>query len=67
MRATVAKRDAIFDDDYVGLFFDTFNDKRKAYEMNFNPLGVQADGIMTDSQGEDFSVDIVSNPRAGRR
>lgn len=59
VRATVAKRDAIFDDDYVGLFFDTFNDKRKAYEMNFNPLGVQADGIMTDSQGEDFSVDLV--------
>jgi hypothetical protein len=59
VRATVAKRDAIFDDDYVGLFFDTFNDKRKAYELNFNPLGVQADGIMTDSQGEDFSVDIV--------
>ncbi|HEX8136725.1 MAG TPA: DUF5916 domain-containing protein [Pyrinomonadaceae bacterium] len=59
IRATIAKRDAIFDDDYVGLFFDTFNDKRKAYEMNFNPLGIQADGIMTSGQGEDFSVDMV--------
>jgi hypothetical protein len=59
IRATIAKRDAIFDDDYVGLFFDTFNDKRKAYEMNFNPLGVQADGIMTSNGQEDFSVDMV--------
>ncbi len=59
VRATIAKRDAIFDDDYVGLFFDTFNDKRKAYEMNFNPLGVQADGILTPGINEDFSVDMV--------
>ncbi len=59
VRANVAKRDAIFDDDYVGLFFDTFNDQRKAYEMNFNPLGIQADGVLTEGQGEDFSVDLV--------
>ncbi|MGB9180780.1 MAG: DUF5916 domain-containing protein, partial [Pyrinomonadaceae bacterium] len=59
VRANVAKRDQIFDDDYVGLFFDTFNDSRKAYEMNFNPLGIQADGILTEGQGEDFSVDMV--------
>ncbi|MGH9966619.1 MAG: DUF5916 domain-containing protein [Pyrinomonadaceae bacterium] len=59
VRANVAKRDAIFDDDYVGLFFDTFNDQRKAYEMNFNPLGIQADGVLTEGQGEDFSVDMV--------
>ncbi len=59
IRATIAKRDSIFNDDYVGLFFDTFNDKRKAYEMNFNPFGIQADGVMTDGQGEDFTVDLV--------
>jgi hypothetical protein len=59
VRATIPKRDAIFDDDYVGLFFDTFNDKRKAYEMNFNPFGVQADGVLTAGVNEDFSVDMV--------
>lgn len=59
VRANIAKRDQIFDDDYVGLFFDTFNDQRKAYEMNFNPLGIQADGVLTEGQGEDFSVDLV--------
>src|SRR6266702_4288293 len=59
VRANIAKRDNIFDDDYVGILFDTFNDTRKAYEFDFNPLGVQADGIWTSGQGEDFSLDIV--------
>ncbi len=38
IRSTVAKRDSIFNDDYVGFFLDTFNDKRKAFEVFFNPL-----------------------------
>ena len=59
VRANIPKRDNIFDDDYVGILFDTFNDSRKAYEFDFNPLGVQADGIWTDGQGEDFNPDIV--------
>lgn len=59
VRANIPKRDRIFDDDYVGILFDTFNDSRKAYEFDFNPLGVQADGIWTDGQGEDFNPDVV--------
>ncbi|HVS21588.1 MAG TPA: DUF5916 domain-containing protein, partial [Pyrinomonadaceae bacterium] len=59
VRATIPKRDHIFNDDYVGILFDTFNDSRKAYEFDFNPLGVQADGIWTDGQGEDFNPDVV--------
>jgi hypothetical protein len=59
IRSTVAKRDNIFNDDYVGFYLDTFNDKRKAFEMFFNPLGIQGDGVMTEGQGEDFSVDIL--------
>jgi hypothetical protein len=59
VRANIPKRDNIFDDDYVGILFDTFNDSRKAYEFDFNPLGVQADGIWTDGQGEDFNPDVV--------
>lgn len=59
IRATVAKRDAISDEDFVGVYLDTFNDQRKAYELMFNPLGVQADGIFTEGIGDDFSVDIV--------
>ncbi|HJX92020.1 MAG TPA: DUF5916 domain-containing protein [Pyrinomonadaceae bacterium] len=59
VRANVPKRDQIWDDDYVGILFDTFNDQRRAYEFDFNPLGVQADGIWTEGQGEDFSLDLV--------
>lgn len=59
IRATVAKRDNIFSDDYVGFFLDTFNDKRKAFEVFFNPLGIQGDGIITEGRGEDFSVDLL--------
>jgi hypothetical protein len=59
VRATIPKRDSIFGDDYIGLYFDTFDDRRKAYALFFSPLGVQADGIFTEGQGEDLSLDIV--------
>jgi Domain of unknown function (DUF5916)/Carbohydrate family 9 binding domain-like len=63
IRATVAKRDNIFNDDYVGFFFDTFNDKRKAFEVFFNPFGIQGDGILTEGRGEDFSVDLLMDSK----
>lgn len=59
IRSTVAKRDSIFNDDYVGFFLDTFNDQRKAFEIFFNPLGIQGDGVITEGSGEDFSVDLL--------
>src|SRR6267142_3637302 len=59
VRANIPKRDNIWNDDYVGILFDTFNDGRKAYEFDFSPLGIQADGIWPDGQGEDFNPDIV--------
>jgi len=59
VRASVAKRDSIFDDDSIGIILDTFNDKRRAYELFFNPLGIQQDGFLTEGGNDDFSVDIV--------
>jgi hypothetical protein len=59
VRATVARRDNVFGEDNVRVFLDTFNDQRKAYVLGWNPLGVQQDGIMTESGGTDYSVDIV--------
>ena len=59
VRATVAKRDNVFDEDNVRVYLDTFNDQRRAYILAWNPLGVQADGIMTEGSGTDFNVDIV--------
>lgn len=59
IRATVAKRDNVFSEDNVRMWLDTFNDRRRAYVIGFNPLGIQADGIFTEGRGADFSVDIV--------
>jgi len=59
VRATVAKRDDIQDDDTVQIYLDTFNDQRRAYFFFFNPFGIQQDGILTEATGEDYSVDVV--------
>ncbi|HSK70053.1 MAG TPA: carbohydrate binding family 9 domain-containing protein [Pyrinomonadaceae bacterium] len=59
VRATVSRRDNIFNDDYVLVYIDTFNDQRQAYVIFFNPLGIQADGTFTEGRGEDYSVDLV--------
>ncbi|HEX8687335.1 MAG TPA: sugar-binding protein, partial [Pyrinomonadaceae bacterium] len=59
VRATIARRDAVSGDDHVGIYLDTYNDKRKAYSLYFNPYGIQADAVFTEGVGEDYSVDVV--------
>lgn len=49
VRATLADRDKMFNDDYVGIFIGTFNDGRQATVFSANPLGVQGDGIVVES------------------
>lgn len=41
VRATVARRDNIFKDDYVLVHLDTFNDQRQTYLLFFNPLVIK--------------------------
>jgi hypothetical protein len=48
VRATVADRDNISNDDWVRIFLDTFNDRRRAFLFGVNPLGVQEDGVHTE-------------------
>lgn len=61
VRASVATRDELSSDDTVNVTLDTFDDQRRAYQLYFNPHGIQADGIESGSGygGPDFSVDIV--------
>lgn len=59
VRATLAKRDNVFGEDNVRVWLDTYNDQRRAYVLGFNPYGIQQDGIFTEGQGADFSVDII--------
>ncbi len=48
VRATVADRDNIANDDWVRVYLDTFNDRRRAFIFGVNPLGVQEDGVQTE-------------------
>ncbi|MEW6736832.1 MAG: DUF5916 domain-containing protein [Acidobacteriota bacterium] len=59
IRATLARRDQVTDDDFVTLYLDTFNDQRRAYLFRFNPMGVQSDGFFTEEKGEDRTVDVL--------
>lgn len=68
IRARMEGRDSIFgriqahtaDDDYVGIYLDTFHDGRRAYQFACNPLGVQNDSIYSeDSDSADNAFDSV--------
>ena len=48
IRATLADRDKIDNDDYIQILLDTFNDRRQALTFGVNPLGTQADGIRNE-------------------
>ena len=49
VRANLRDRDSMFNDDWVGVFLDTFNDNRRGYELVVNPLGVQGDLIRDET------------------
>ena len=51
IRAHYCDRDKIWDDDWVLILFDTFNDQRRTYDFGCNPLGIQTDFIETTTGG----------------
>ena len=59
VRAHMAKREAITEDDVVSVYIDSFHDGQRAYVFQTNPLGVQRDGIVTEGQKDDFSFDTL--------
>ena len=59
VRASLTKREEISGDDGVAVYLDTFHDRKRAYLFEANPLGVQADGIVTEGQDDDYSFDAV--------
>ena len=60
IRARFADRDDLWNDDWVGIALDTFNDERRAFEFVVNPLGVQLDAINDDVGGSyDTSWDAI--------
>jgi hypothetical protein len=59
IRARLARREEISDDDQFGFVLDTFHDKKHAVFFYLNPMGVQQDGIWTEDSNPDFSFDMV--------
>ena len=51
IRAHMAQRERVFQDEIVEIQLDTFLDRRRAYTFVCNPLGVQFDAIRTDGEG----------------
>ena len=43
IRAYLRDRDSAWEDDYVGITLDTYNNERRAFQFYVNPLGVQMD------------------------
>ncbi len=65
LRATLADRDKIGNDDRVLLYLDTFNDRRRAFMFGVNALGVQLDGVRTEgavSAANPFGGSVDFNP-----
>jgi uncharacterized protein DUF5916/cellulose/xylan binding protein with CBM9 domain len=58
IRASLAPRDGILDDDHISVHLDTYRDLHRAYIFGVNPYGVQLDGIL-DGQEPDFNWDGV--------
>jgi len=53
VRARMSRREDILDDDEVAVMFDTFHDRRRAYEFQTTPLGVQWDAVYTEASREE--------------
>jgi uncharacterized protein DUF5916/cellulose/xylan binding protein with CBM9 domain len=53
LRASITNRDDIFEDDWVIIFLDTFNEKRRAFAFFINPRGIQMDGMRLEEGGND--------------
>jgi uncharacterized protein DUF5916 len=69
VRARMSVREDIQDDDQVAVLLDTFHDRRRAYEFQTTPLGVQWDAIYTEASRQetggnwDVSWDAVWDSR----
>ena len=59
VRANLSDRDAIFQDDYVGMILDPYRDNSWAYFLASNPYGIQGDTKIINGGQEDVGFDVV--------
>ncbi len=58
VRVNMSDRDAIWQDDYVGVILDTYSNSAWAYFIASNPIGIQGD-TRTAGGDEDVGFDII--------
>jgi hypothetical protein len=60
VRGRITRRDDLAADDYLRLYLDTYDDRRRAYVFSFNPLGIQSDGLYNEGSavGRDWDDNI---------
>jgi len=59
IKASVAKRDTIQNEDWISVCLDAFNNQQSGYSFYINPLGIQADSYFTATVLDDYSQDYV--------
>lgn len=59
IRKTYCNRDNMFNDDFVDVIFDTYNEGKQAYEFAVNPYGIQGDLIWTYPGNESSNYDAI--------
>lgn len=60
IKATLTTRDNIYQDDWICINLDSFNDQQSLYTFYVNPLGIQMDSRVPSSvENEDLSFDLV--------
>ncbi len=64
IRANLTDRDKMFNDDFVVVSIDTYNNYQKGLEFAVNPYGIQGDLLMMGSGNEDTSYDMVWHSEA---
>jgi hypothetical protein len=67
IKASLAKRDDMFSDDWVGFSLDTFGTHHSALHFFINPLGIQGDALDSVNGQEDPSPDWVWESHAMRQ
>jgi len=59
IRARYTDRDQIYEDDWVGIILDTFDDARRSYDFLCNPLGIQSDMVEVSGGGGGTAWDAI--------
>lgn len=59
IKTSIAQRDNIARDDFVGILLDAIGNKQTSYEFYINPNGIQWDAITSAVSGPDQSPDFV--------